>query len=161
MRGHHFQKGFTLIELLVVISIIALLASIVLASLNSARVKSRDVRRISNIKQLQLALELYFDANGSYPAGGIAALTGVLNPTYIPVIPDDPLAGGAPNNYEYCRPTTTSYQLGANLEETTNPGLSTDRDLSNAACASGEVIEGADADGCSDEAGRYCYDVTP
>ncbi|PIZ56329.1 MAG: prepilin-type cleavage/methylation domain-containing protein, partial [Candidatus Tagabacteria bacterium CG_4_10_14_0_2_um_filter_40_13] len=54
------KKGFTLIELLVVIAIIGILASVVLASLNSARKKSRDARRVADIKQIQLALEMFF-----------------------------------------------------------------------------------------------------
>ena len=54
------KRGFTLIELLVVIAIIGILASVVLASLNSARKKGRDARRVADIKQVQLALELYF-----------------------------------------------------------------------------------------------------
>ena len=61
------QKGFTLIELLVVIAIIGLLSRIVLVSLNSARIKARDARRLSDMRQIQLALELYYDNNGSYP----------------------------------------------------------------------------------------------
>ncbi|MCX6731429.1 MAG: prepilin-type N-terminal cleavage/methylation domain-containing protein, partial [Candidatus Parcubacteria bacterium] len=61
------KKGFTLIELLVVISIIGLLSSIVLASLNSARAKARDAKRMSDLHQLQLALELYYNQYGQYP----------------------------------------------------------------------------------------------
>lgn len=62
-----FLKGFTLIELLVVISIVSLLSSIVLASLNSARIKGRDAQRKTDLKQIAAALELYYDAYGAYP----------------------------------------------------------------------------------------------
>jgi len=58
----NYKRGFTLIELLVVIAIIGILSSVVLASLNSARQKGRDARRISDVKQVQLALELFYDA---------------------------------------------------------------------------------------------------
>ncbi len=64
------KRGFTLIELLVVISIISLLSSIVFSSLGSVRAKGRDAKRNEEIHQLQLALELYFDANGVYPPSG-------------------------------------------------------------------------------------------
>ncbi len=53
------KKGFTLIELLVVITIIGVLATFSVATLNNAREKSRDSRRISDIKQIQTALEHY------------------------------------------------------------------------------------------------------
>ena len=66
-RDKKTSSGFTLIELLVVIAIIGILSSVVLASLNSARGKARDARRMSDIGQLQLALEFYYDTNGTYP----------------------------------------------------------------------------------------------
>ena len=61
------KKGFTLIELLVVISIIGLLSSVILASLNNARLKANDAKRVSDIKQISNALELYYGAHGFYP----------------------------------------------------------------------------------------------
>ena len=73
-------KGFTLIELLVVISIIALLSSIVLASLSSARSKARDSQRIQEIKQIQTALELYRQDNGRYPASYNGSGCGATSP---------------------------------------------------------------------------------
>ena len=64
------KKGFTLVELLVVIAIIALLSTLSVVALNSARAKSRDARRQSDIKQIRTALELYYDANNQqYPSG--------------------------------------------------------------------------------------------
>jgi prepilin-type N-terminal cleavage/methylation domain-containing protein len=67
LRYKSNQQGFTLIELLVVVAIISLLSSVVLASLNGARAKARDARRIADIHQMRLALELYFDSNNNYP----------------------------------------------------------------------------------------------
>ncbi len=67
------KGGFTLIELLVVIAIIGILSSVVLASLNTARAKARDARRMADVKQVSLALELNRDAAGSYPDFTIAA----------------------------------------------------------------------------------------
>jgi len=66
MFRRSLEKGFTLIELLVVISIIALLSSIVLSSLNSARVKARDTTRKIDLKQLETALEFLYDKRGAY-----------------------------------------------------------------------------------------------
>ena len=60
-------KGFTLIELLVVIAIIGLLASTVLASMQSARSSARDAARIQTLKQIENALELFRTRHGSYP----------------------------------------------------------------------------------------------
>src|SRR3989338_305713 len=61
------RTGFTLLELLVVIAIIGLLASIIIVSVNLARMKARDAKRIADFKQIQNALALYYDDNGKYP----------------------------------------------------------------------------------------------
>jgi len=61
------KSGFTLIELLVVIAIIGVLASVVLASVSSARANARNSVRISEVKQLMTSLELYRNQNGGYP----------------------------------------------------------------------------------------------
>lgn len=79
------QKGFTLIELLVVIAIIGLLASVVLLALNSARAKSRDAKRVADVRQIVSALELYFNDQSSYPAS-----LGALVPAYLGAAPSAP-----------------------------------------------------------------------
>lgn len=142
------RKGFTLIELLVVIAIIGILASIVLASLDSSRKKGRDARRLSDIKQIQLALELYFDQSNAFPPAisGTAGSCGqsgsnscaslyLTGPGYISVVPTDPsnnkdynyvsyyAVGGATN-------TCVSYHLGASLETgSTHVALQNDKDM--------------------------------
>jgi len=106
------SRGFTLIELLVVIAIIGLLASIILASLNTAQQKGRDARRIADTKEIQLALELYYDANSNYPIQGTAlsatpsasTIPTALVPTYISQMPQDPSqpgSGSSPYYYQY------------------------------------------------------------
>lgn len=64
------QKGFTLIELLVVISIIGVLSTIAMTSLNGARAKTRDSVRKTDIDQVRKALELYYADHGQYPLSG-------------------------------------------------------------------------------------------
>jgi prepilin-type N-terminal cleavage/methylation domain-containing protein len=61
------QKGFTLIELLVVIAIIGLLSTLAVFSLSAARSKARDTKRLSDIRNIQSALELYASEHGVYP----------------------------------------------------------------------------------------------
>lgn len=117
------SRGFTLIELLVVIAIIGILSSIVLASLNTARSQARDVNRKSDLKQLQIALELYFENNNGYPStnsvwyssesGDISPDNGGnyipgLAPTYISVLPRDP-RGGASQIVPPCSGWKASY----------------------------------------------------
>jgi len=60
------KKAFTLIELLVVIAIIGLIATLSVIALGNARSKSRDSKKVGDIKQVQTALELFFNDQGRY-----------------------------------------------------------------------------------------------
>lgn len=156
------KGGFTLIELLVVIGIIGVLASMVTASLTSARRKSRDLRRIADVKQLQLALELYFSGHNEYP-DDINLLVGAnCGGSYcIRTIPQDPVGG---NSYPYIACTTT-YHLAAGLEERGSPVLRSDADAAPDTVCAGDTIDGRlenddSSDACTGGGNRNCYDVT-
>ena len=117
------KKGFTLIELLVVIAIIGLLSTLAIVSLNNARSKSRDARRTSDVKAIQLALELYKAEDDSL--FGLPSQWSILS-GFI----DDYMLAGAPrdpgdNLYTLCiNPVTGKYLLSATLEnDATYPGL--------------------------------------
>lgn len=62
------KRGFTLVEIIVVVGIIALLSAVVLASISQARSNTRDKKRLSDIKQYELAFTLYKEANGDFPS---------------------------------------------------------------------------------------------
>ena len=94
MSRQNLQKGFTLVELLVVIAIIGILASVILASLSGARIKSRDARRLSDLKEIRTALELYNDTHQTYPLEsemypGVGT-SAIVAENFIPVMPIDP-----------------------------------------------------------------------
>ncbi|MBU6310621.1 prepilin-type N-terminal cleavage/methylation domain-containing protein [Patescibacteria group bacterium] len=147
-------RGFTLIELLVVIAIIGILSAVVLASLNTARVKSRDARRVADLKQLQLALQLFYDANNAYPAT-LSALT----TAYIATVPNDPVGTAVPYGYDLAS-GGQSYALCANLEEGTNAALNSDVDV--ALTGATACVNTADTGPCSGSTtGRFCYNLRP
>ncbi|MDP3779477.1 MAG: type II secretion system protein [bacterium] len=173
------KSGFTLIELLVVIAIIGVLASVVLASLNNARRKARDARRVTDLKQLQLALTLYYDGTGAqqYPLAGTDCaadaygLAALAAGGYIPTVPHDP--SNVATCYFYASGTVdglvSTYHLAALLEDSGNAAFNSDKDCSSgttntcdaAATWGGPDINDATTD-CGTTAGTdQCYDLTP
>lgn len=126
--------GFTLIELLVVIAIIGLLTTIAMVSLGGAREKARDAKRVSNIKQIQTGLEMFYHANNSsYPTGngvwfGENATSIATGTNSYMALPKDPEAPAS--HYIYSSrnssgvqtdfPNATSYTLTYTLEGKVN-----------------------------------------
>jgi type II secretion system protein G len=105
--------GFTLIELLVVISIIGIMASVVLANLQDVRKQARDTSRLSDMRQIRIALEQFYNQNGRYPdftndgvdvlgqkIGDGLNIDNALLP-YINPVPQDPLFHIDPTLYFY------------------------------------------------------------
>ncbi|MBI2625787.1 prepilin-type N-terminal cleavage/methylation domain-containing protein, partial [Candidatus Parcubacteria bacterium] len=143
--------AFTLVELLVAIAIIGLLSTIVVVSINSTRIRARDIKRVSDLHQIQLALELFSDShNQTYPAHdiydaatlcagtvncGLAAPDACGSKRCINPLPVDP-AGGSSSKYWYTYTQTaadpTLFHLGANLEEAVD-ALQSDRDCGDGA----------------------------
>lgn len=126
------SKGFTLIELLVVVAILGLLATIVAVSLTGARGRARDGRRSSDIRQIELALELYYSANRQYPDD-----LGVLVGDYLNMatVPADP-STGKPYCYAYGEESGASnprqyYHIGAVLENEDSDLLAQDKDFNS------------------------------
>lgn len=134
------KRGFTLIEILIVVAIIAILSSVVLIGLGPTQRAGRDARRIADLRQVQNALELYYNRCGYYPgpipaatigscgtfvqktSDGWVAMTSALTDTNtnigVSTISVDPTSG---HTYYYGTNTTgSSYIIAATLEDPNN-----------------------------------------
>lgn len=152
------KRGFTLVEILIVVAIIATLASVALVGLGPVQRNGRDTRRVSDLRQVQNGVELYYAKCGYYPgaaqsgtdcsgfsaASGWSGLTDALSGSNIGIskVPNDPRAG---DTYEYGSTSGSSYVLGARLENTNSAQLRDDID---------GTVEGVD---CSDPV--YCVQL--
>lgn len=183
----HMNAGFTLIEVLIVLAIIGILVSYILASLSEARRRSRDTQRVTDIRELRSALELYFDAFKSYPpstgicdtANGNFMGLQLLAPEYISVIRTDPITRDC---FAYATPTASgaqlTYHLGISLEQSTHIAFDADADCYSSAAGAasrgpcpgwigpaGFLVGGFDGNSAgqcrAQQGGLYCYDRTP
>ncbi|MDD2260276.1 MAG: prepilin-type N-terminal cleavage/methylation domain-containing protein [Acholeplasmataceae bacterium] len=124
----NYYKAFTLIELLVVIAIVGVLSTLSVISLNSARSKARDVKRLSDVRQIATALEMYFSDQAVYPTIswpstmpltglcisdlGISSTCGAM--VYLSKIPGDPRG----DDYQYHQLANgNDYRLSFILEQ--------------------------------------------
>jgi prepilin-type N-terminal cleavage/methylation domain-containing protein len=177
------SRGFTLIELLTVIAIIGILSTVIMANLVIARQKARDSRRISDIKNIQLSLEVFYNANLYYPRNIYTDAT-FRSASYMLTVPSDPnssvacTTGAQASCYVYAALNASGsgtsctsghafgYHLGAVMEN--NTAVAQDAD---AAADTGDTCTGsqkADFDGqataCNGTTAASgsdnCYDVT-
>ena len=162
MQTKKFLTGFTLLELLVVIAIIGILASMILASLTNAKRNARDTRRISDVKQIGLALQLYLEGIGlgQYPVGNNITCTappGLLaaDDNYgLQVLVANSLMASIPRDpsnpatcYRYLSGQTNgrriTYHLAIILEDSASGALSSDDDCSSDGTNTPNCLAGA------------------
>lgn len=92
-----FKSGFTLIELLVVVAIIGILASVVLASLNSARAKGVDAAIKGTLSNSRAQAALFYDENNQ-DYTGVCTGVGGISPMVLSALQKLNLAGVVGDN---------------------------------------------------------------
>lgn len=139
---HTNKLGFTLIELLVVMAILGILVSVAASTFQTSRIKGKDAKRKSDLRQVQTALEAYIADHGLYPAatnGQITACGAIANPTacawgsafadgngtvYMAQLPND--TNSPTQQYIYVTSSDLKkYQIYARLENNLDPDIKT------------------------------------
>jgi prepilin-type N-terminal cleavage/methylation domain-containing protein len=166
----NLRQGFTLIEILIVVAIIAILASVVLVGLGPTQQSGRDARRLSDLREVQTGLELYYGKCGYYPGASAASgcptswtaatyaglygtngQDGVLGMSGIGVssVPTDPSANG---KYYYATDANgDSYILEAKLENLNNSAFTNYQAPGTSNYTAGDTLNS-----CDKTKGYYC-----
>jgi prepilin-type N-terminal cleavage/methylation domain-containing protein len=132
IRRHHTQ-GFTLIELLVVIAIIGLLMTVAVAGFSYVRERARDTKRVSDMKIMQKALEIFLTTNSRYPIVSVdtcltntdavsQALKNAGAMTEVPVDPYAPWVADPAHCYLYMQNDGSSFGVQFTLEQNSPVG---------------------------------------
>lgn len=154
-QKNKFFSGFTLIELLVVISIIGILATLVVANLNEARARARDVRKKQGMRELKTALQLYYNDYKKLPAkmtnGSIkgCGISGVGDCPFSTSCPDFAAGGtgcevvymnkfpeglGSNGIAYYSNVSTDVYCIKTDLDNASDPDIATSWTACNSVC---------------------------
>ena len=118
--------GFTILELMMSIAIIAILTSVILVTISGIKERGRDVRRLSDVNEIQKALNLYFSSHNVFPVFPVEVkLTGedafselLKNEGFISKAPTDPMPSYGAYTYQ-SNTGGTNYFLGFCMETDT------------------------------------------
>jgi prepilin-type N-terminal cleavage/methylation domain-containing protein len=137
------KKGFTLFELLVSISIIGIMTALVVIYYSAAQKKTRDIRRIADIKAIQTAAEQFYTQNNYKYPNVLPPWIGGLGQTILAVYPTDPKDG---HQYGYWQSSNlSSYCSCATLENASmgNASGGGARGATDVSCPIGTGVIGA------------------
>lgn len=134
------KKGFTILELLIVVAIIGILTAATLVLLSDTRARGRDAKRLSDMREIEKALNLYYSSNQNFPisvstttlSGEDAVSTALENAGFISQLPPDPHhptlsyeyvtdAGGTEFTLTFCLETDTVQTFGQGCDNTITP----------------------------------------